>query len=188
MINPYKPPSEPLAFSDDGELVARFHLTRSQLEHAKSKFLLRKYGTRLTILSLAMVALAIWVPAVAYSRIPGGGYVTMLASEGLVMVLAFVCYKAAIYKPSSRIDLRLSEFGITPGVECEFRVEARKMKLTSSRGDFESPLDVDRWQRTSRGLVLTVDQSGFWFLPKKAHFSTGGYARFVREMKQLAPT
>ncbi|MEM6471378.1 MAG: hypothetical protein AAF802_17585 [Planctomycetota bacterium] len=188
MNNPYKPTLETAENFPSDQLAARFRLTRKDLSYAKSKYLLRRYGGRLSLISLLMVGIAIATPLMLSAiRLPTvlPLWAAFLLGEFAVMILAVLIYRAAIWMPTKLTEVRLKELGLAHGAECEFWVAEERFHFSTPAGQFKQPLHTP-WIRTSRGMIMEDPPGGFWMVPKRAAFSTETFRKFIRELRRTA--
>lgn len=191
MINPYQAPTEDcISATPDGTLTAEFQLTERQIRFAESKFLLHRCGGRLTLASLAMIALAI---AVAFDLpgFPSAGantewyHLSLVFRELVVMGLAAAVYLSITRSVTRKIRKQLQSHGMVSGVDLKAQVHQGQISWTSPYGHFSVPLAQARLNNVSKGLIIAVDADEFWFVPRHAAFSTDSYRNFVRGVMKL---
>lgn len=195
MINPYRPPATETiapahAASQAGDAV--FQLSDRQIRYAESKYILHRYGGRLTVASLLMIALALLIAIDPAGFFPIGGgetvplMLSLLVRELIVMVLATIIYMSLIHQFRNHLRQQLAAHGVVDGAGISFTIGETTFTWHSGMGTFECTARRTHLIRLGRGLLIALPDGPFWYVPKNATFSTDGYRRFFQRVKQKA--
>lgn len=191
MINPYQaPPEDSLSPDRQDGLAAEFQLTRRQIRFALSKFLLLRCGARLTIASIAMIGLAMFVamqpPGFLSPGIIADLWIQtpLFAREVGVMAVATAVYLMLILNPRRAIRIELERHGIVDGAVVSVAVDQGRFVWSTADGTFDLPVEMTFLFTTGRGAVIRLARNLFLFIPKQGAFSTGRYRDFVRGVQQ----
>ncbi|MCO8123564.1 YcxB family protein [Stieleria sp. TO1_6] len=178
MLNPYQPPAERVAeIGPAGELTAHFQLNAKQIHYAESKFLLYRLGGRLTLASLVMIALTLFVSF----DWPILRALHLLIRQLGVMLLATAVYLALIHRLRVRLRTNLAAKGVLPATMVTVTQTVRLLRWSTPGQTHEYPLVDLHCIRTAKGMVVVVSEDLFLFIPKRAEFNTS-YREFFRRM------
>jgi hypothetical protein len=189
MINPYRAPLETRAEVESvGSVVADFRLTERQIRFAESKFMLNRYGGRLTLLSLAMIALALFVGLGwdwPHPRpIEGTRFlISILIRELGVMALATFLYLRMIRDARRKVVVELDRHGIVDGAAVAVTTTEGSFQWTTSAGTFQCPIGRLQLVKTAKGVVVVVDTDLFVPIPKHSDFGGASYRDLLRSLK-----
>lgn len=178
-VNPYAPVEvTERALADDAESCVEFALKQWELQKAEEQFLLRKYITRLSVGSIVMIILSLFVMATAIPR----GELALLVAVVASMTASAVVYLGLIHRPKKLLRSRLPNFGVQSGADCRVRSGPEHFEFSSPAGDFRWPNRSLRRHRSSHGILVWPDPTMFIFIPKSGRFVDEDYKSFWKRI------
>ena len=164
------------ADSTPADAIVEFQLTRQQIKYAESRYLLYRCGGRLTVASVAMIALSIGVSFDFSSGIP------FAVKQLSVMLLATALYLSLVYQVRRKIDRQRSHYGVVEDTNIAVDVIDHCLRWEGSQGVFDFELPDVTLIKTPRGLVVASDPDLFLYLPRKAAYTSSSYRQFVGQL------
>ncbi len=181
MINPYQAPQaenpDDQGVSTDlsSHVSAEFQLSGQQIRTAVNRFLLYRCGIRLTIASLLMISLSIYVAGYvgeqfgilsAYNGISPSLAAAMFGSQLLVMLLATAVYQSLIWRIRKQISHQLQTVGVVANANIEVSIQNDRLVWNGPAGIHTFPIDQMAFQRSSAGLLAIVSRDQFLLIPR----------------------
>ena len=198
MINPYQvTPNKPEDHRPTGpgeELRADFQLLRGQISGAESRFLLYRYGIRLTIASLAILGLTVYISVTIMHRLsatPPGVWdpiyaiVVVIIAELLVMGLAIAVYQSLIWSARKELRQHLKSNGVVANASIQLSVNHDELVWSSPTGVHRYPLNSVQLLNTRAGLCVATEPRGFVLVPRKSNFNGFDYSVFFDKLAAL---